>query len=156
MVTGKLAPFPTPTRGTLFEIMKITFIAVQNGGQTFYDSAFVDYGYYATVLELIKSINAAKFNPRTEKTGVTLPPSYYGMLYEKLSKILGYGGRHIKIRKSTESSYVADLFGITSIFVYCDIVQPQIVRDTSVPLLRTVLVSEKSGDLITKTFNNIL
>ena len=77
------------------------------------------------------------FNPRTEKTGVTLETSYYVMLFGKLS-ILDYGGRHIKIRKSTESTYVADLFGITSIFVYCDIVQPQIVGDTSVPLLRTV------------------
>ena len=50
---------------------------------------------------------------------------------------------------------MADLFGITSIFVYCDIVQPQIVGDTSVPLLRTIPVGEKSGALITKTFTNI-
>ena len=140
-----------------------------DGGRTFYNSAIVDYGYYATVPELIKAINAAMakeigsenkitftFNPRTEKTGVTLAPSYFVMLFGKLSAILGYGGRHIKIRKSTESTYVADLFGITFIFVYCDIVQPQIVGDISVPLLRTVPVSEKSGTLITKTFTNIL
>ena len=91
------------------------------------------------------------FNPRTEKTDVILAPSYYIMLYGRLSKILGYGGIHIKIRKSTESSYVVDLFGITSIFVYCDVVQPQ-----STPILKTVPVSQKSGKLITRTFTNIL
>ena len=142
--------------------MKITFITVRTEDKNFYNWAIVDYGYFATVPELIQSINAAMakeigsenkitftFNPRTEKTGVTLASSYYVMLFGKLSAILGYGGRHIKIRKSTESTYVADLFGITSIFVYCDIVQPQIVGDISVPLLRT-------GALITKTFTNIL
>ena len=61
----------------------------------------------------------------------------------------------IYIRKSSESSYVSDLHDIASIFVYCNIVQPQIVENTSVPLLRTIAVSGKSGDVITKTFNNI-
>ena len=97
------------------------------------------------------------FNPRTEKTDVILAPSYYVMLYGRLSKILGYGGIHIKIRKSTERSYVVDLFGITSIFVYCDIVQPQIVvQPQSAPIRKTVPVSQKSGKLITRTFTNIL
>ena len=69
--------------------------------------------------------------------------------------MLGFGGGDTKVRKSSESPYVSDLHDIASIFVYCNIVQPQIVGNASVPLLRTIAVSGKSGDLITKTFNNI-
>ena len=68
--------------------------------------------------------------------------------------MMGYG-EDIKIRKLSESPYVSDLHDIASIYVYCNIVQPQIVGNTSVPLLRTIAVSGKSGDVITKTFNNI-
>ena len=138
-----------------------------DGGQSFWYSAIVDYGYYASMTELIKSINTAmkeelgntnitfSFNPRTHKVSVTLATKYCVGLYGQLSKILGYGGEDVKVRKSKESPYEADLYGITSIYVYCNIVQPQIVGNTSVPLRRTIPVSGKSGDVITKTFTNI-
>ena len=140
-----------------------------DGGQSFWSSAIVDYGYYASMIELIKSINTAMkkelentnitfsyiFNPRTHKVSVTLATKHCVGHYGQLSKILGYGGGDVKVRKSKESPYVADLHGITSIYVYCNIVQPQIVGNTSVPLLRTIAVSGKSGDVITKTFTNI-
>ena len=138
-----------------------------DGGQSFWSSAIVDYGYYASMTELIKSINTAmhkelgntnitfSFNPRTHKVSVTLATKYCVGLYGQLSKILGYGGGDVKVRKSKKSPYVADLHGTTSIYVYCNIVQPQIVGNTSVRLLRTIPVSLKSGDVITKTFTNI-
>ena len=66
-----------------------------------------------------------------------------------------FGGEDTKLLKMTESPFVADLFGITAIYVYCDIVQPQIVGNTNVHLLRTISVSGKSSDVITKTFTNI-
>ena len=74
------------------------------------------------------------FNPRTEKIKTTLAPLHFVALYGKLSTILGYEGADVKIRKTKESPYVADLFGVTTIYVYCNIVQPQIVGNTSVPL----------------------
>ena len=137
------------------------------GGKSFWFSAIVDYGYYASMTELIKSINTAmkkelgntnitfSFNPRIHKVSVTLATKHCVGLYGQLSKILGFGGGDVKVRKSKESPYVAELHGITSIYVYCNIVQPQIVGNTSVPLLRTIPVSGKSGDVITKTFTNI-
>ena len=94
-------------------------------------------------------------NPRTHKVKVTMAKDHYIALYGQLSKMLGFGGGDIKVRKSSESPYVSDLHDIASIFAYCDIVQPQIVGNTSVPLLRTIAVSGKSGNIITKTFNNI-
>ena len=39
--------------------------------------------------------------------------------------------------------------------MYCNIVQPQIVRNTNVYLLQTIPVSGKLGDVIMKTFINI-
>ena len=77
-------------------------------------------------------------------------------LYGQLSRILGFGGGgDLKIRKTKESPYVAELHSITSIYIYCNIVQPQIVGNTMVPLLRTIPVTGNSGDVITKTFTNI-
>jgi hypothetical protein len=72
-----------------------------------------------------------------------------------LSLILGFGGKEVKIDKTGESPYVTDLSTITSIYTYCDIIQPQIVGDTSARLLRSIPVEGKYGDIITKTFTNI-
>ena len=95
------------------------------------------------------------FNPRTHKVKVTLAAKHYIALFGQMTKILGFGGDDLKILKSKESPYVAELHSITFIYVYCNIVQPQIVGNTMVPLLRTIPVSGNSGDVITKTFTNI-
>ena len=138
-----------------------------DGGQSFWSSAIVDYGYYTSMSELIKSINTAmekelgntnitfSLNPRTHKVNVTMAKKHYIALYGQLSKMLGFGGGDIKVRKSSESPYLSYLHDTASIFVYCNIVQPQIIGNASVPLLRTIAVSRKSGDVITETFNNI-
>ena len=87
---------------------------------------------------------------------MTLAANHYIALYGQMAKILGFGGGgNLKILKSKESPYVAELHSITSIYVYCNIVQGQIVGNTMVPLLRTIPVSGNSGDVITKTFTNI-
>ena len=65
------------------------------------------------------------FNPRTHKVKVTLAANHYIVLYGQMAKILGFGGGgDLKILKSKESPYVAELHSITSIYVYCNIVQP--------------------------------
>ena len=169
MASGKLActPFPILTPGTLYKSIRIIFTIRRMAEKPFWSSAIVDYGYYTSIPELIKSINAAmkkeltnnnitfSFNPRAHKVKVTLAAQHYIALLGQMAKILGFGGEDVKIQKSKESPYVAELQNITSIYVYCNIVQPQIVRNTMVPLLRTIPVSGNSGDVITKTFTNI-
>ena len=44
---------------------------------------------------------------------------------------------------------------VSTIYVYCDIVQPQIVGDTSAQLLKSISAEGKLGDIIAKTFTNI-
>ena len=95
------------------------------------------------------------FNPRTAKVKVYIKKEHGLAFFDKLSRMFGFGGEDTKLLKTTESPYVADLFGITAIYVYCNIVQPQIVGNTNVHLLRTIPVSGKSGDVITKIFTNI-
>ena len=84
--------------------------------------------------ELIESINGAmkkqlgntnitfSLNPQTHKVNVTMAKLHYITLYGQLSKILGFGGEDIKVRKSSESLRVSNLHDIASIFVYCNIV----------------------------------
>lgn len=52
--------------------------------------------------------------------------------------------------------YVMDLDrGLHTFFVYCDIVDYQLVGDANVPLLRAVSVSGKSGEVVVNSFDNI-
>ena len=77
-------------------------------------------------------------------------------LTEQMSITLGFGGNDMKIiTKTTESPYVADLTIVSTIYMYCDIVEPQIVGDTSAQLLKSIPVEGKFGDIIAKTFTNI-
>ena len=60
------------------------------------------------------------------------------------------------ITKTTISPRVADVnASIYTIFVYCDIIQAQLVGDTEVPLLQIVPVEGTHGDMVTKTYRNL-
>ena len=129
--------------------------------------AFVDYGYYETTNDLVKSVNAAlkrnigndnirlTYNVRTEKVTVHVKNSHQLGIMGRLSIMLGFGGEEVKIAKTTTSPYVADLNGTAMIYFYCDIVQPQVVGDTNAKLLKSVPVQGKTGEVVTKTFTNI-
>ena len=127
----------------------------------------MEYGHYETIQDLIKdlNVNLAKdsgtgnivfsFNALNGKVKVRLKNGYKMSLFKKLSFILGFGGEDIVIEKSSEAPYVADLQIIPTIYIYSNIVQPQIVGDTSAPLLKAIPVEGKYGDITTKTFTNI-
>ena len=73
-----------------------------------------------------------------------------------MSIILGFGGKYLEIiTKTTESPHVADFAAMSTIYVYCNIVQPQIVEDTNAQLLKSIPIEGTFGDIITKTFTNI-
>ena len=77
-------------------------------------------------------------------------------LFGRMSIILGFGDNDLKIiTKTTVSLYVTDLTVVSTIYVYCDIVEPQVVGDTSTQLLKSIPVEGKFGDVIAKTFTNI-
>ena len=54
------------------------------------------------------------------------------------------------------ADYVMDLDrGLHTFFVYCDIVEPQLVGDANVPLLRTIPVRGRNGEVMSHSFDNI-
>ena len=55
-----------------------------------------------------------------------------------------------------KGSRVSDLDqGFSSLYVYCNVVQPTVVGDTFVPLLRIVPVEGKTDHTVTRTYQNI-
>ena len=91
----------------------------------------------------------------TGKVTVQIKNGFQFAAMKPLSVILGFGGKDVMLKKTTESPYVADLTAVSTIYVYCDIVQPQIVGDTSAQLLKSIPAEGTFGDIITKTFTNI-
>ena len=131
-------------------------------------AAIVDYGHYTSVEELVKDINAAllatgdvndniklTYSAVTGKVTVQIKNNFQFYVAKPLSVTLGFGGKEPIIKKTTESPYAADLTVVSTIYVYCDIVDPQIVGDTSAQLLKSIPAQGKFGDVIAKTFTNI-
>ena len=111
--------------------------------------------HYTTVHEYITSIkesleeahvtdNEIKFELELNgKVTITLSPGYKVCLRRGQAIVLGFmkfeDSAEVKeIAKSETGSYVANLHRETNIYVYCDIVQPQIVGDKTVSLLAIV------------------
>jgi hypothetical protein len=152
-----------------------TWYNLQNEDSHIYSSAdgyifltsIVDYGYYETMNDLVKSVNAKlkkdnkndniklKYNARTDKVTVHLKNGHQLVVKGRFTIILGFGGKETKIIKTTVSPFASDLHGSMTIYVYCDIAEPQIVGDTNAKLIRSVPVEGKMGDVVTKTFTNI-
>ena len=54
------------------------------------------------------------------------------------------------------SDWVADVKkGLHSLYVYCPLVEPRMVGDAQVPLLRIVPVEGRDGEIITRVFDPI-
>ena len=113
--------------------------------------ATVDYSYYTSMEDLVKAVNAAlvasgdvndniklTYSALTGKVTVQINSNFQFALLKPLSIMLGFGGTVPVIKKTTESPYAADLTVASTMYVYCDIVEPQIVGDTSAQLLKSI------------------
>ena len=109
--------------------------------------------YYATIYKYIDSINESlkehvnndeiRFNIRNEKVTLTLSSGYKVHLRREQAIVLGFLNfddpeEVYEIEKTETGQYKANLHRETSIHVYCDIVQAQIVGDNTVPLVGIV------------------
>ncbi len=107
--------------------------------------------YYATVKEYVADVNASipevdkgkiTFTIYSGKVTVTLESGYAVHLRKEQAIILGFltfGDSDIvkKITVTKTGSHKANLQRETSVYVYCDIIEPQIVGNKTVPLLDT-------------------
>ena len=72
---------------------------------------------------------------------------------EKLQYMLGFDIARIKSYKM-QAKYVPDLkIGFYALYIYCSLVEPQIIGSVTAPLLRTVHVSGHHGDIVEKIFH---
>jgi hypothetical protein len=80
-------------------------------------------------------------------------PKYNILLSETLAYIMGF-----KFRVFTGKGFADHppdfRGGIDSLYVYCDLVEPQIVGDSMEPLLRILPVSGKYGDIVHRVFDS--
>ena len=125
-------------------------------------------GYYPSMKKLLKVIDHKAQNidgnenwltiiqdDVTHRVKIILKTNYEISLSPALQTILGFdktyyaAGMHI-------ADHVADLHqGFYSLYVYCPVVEPRMVGDAFVPLLREIAVEGNLGDVITKTFEKI-
>ena len=124
-----------------------------------------DYGYYEDAGKFIEKANKImkldknlkggvqfKENNLTKKITVEIKSGYS---MTRVSRILGFGSSTPVFKKTTVSPYIADMSVLSPIYVYCDIVEPQVVGNVSAQLLRSIPVQGKFGDIISETFVNI-
>ena len=132
----------------------------------FYGLSF-EYGHYTAMKDLLKAINTAlvatgevgdniklTYSTFTKKVSFQIKNKYELALYRPVSVIMGFGNEEPIIEKTTTAPYMADLTVVSTIYLYCDIVEPQIVGDVNAQLLQIIPVEGTFGDTITKTFIN--
>lgn len=92
------------------------------------------------------------YNPLNRRVVVQLKENLELIISEQIAYMLGFKQR---ILNQTENlaSYPPDMRGgIDSLYIYCDLVQPQIVGNVLVPLLRILPVSGTYGNIVHQVF----
>ena len=143
------------------------WIYVRRVKSGFWNAEIIPEGFYSDVNTLVKNINQAiakqgvehsinlSFDNLSGKVTVEIKNGVELYFKDDIAVILGFDMDMI-FDKTTQSSRVADInAGLYSFYVYCDIVEAQLVGDSEVPLLRIVPVEGQHGEMVTKTFQNL-
>jgi len=124
--------------------------------------------HFSSISHLIDELNSCltpltsvhfSFSESQNRTRISLKANTRLQISEKLSYTLGFAGKTkfhsiAAVQKVSETS--PDLTsGSYSMFIYSDIVQPQIVGSELVPLLRIVNLDGKENQPVTVSFPNL-
>ncbi|GBN39472.1 hypothetical protein AVEN_51774-1, partial [Araneus ventricosus] len=118
-------------------------------------------GFYETVPDILKGIALEefrdkitfKFNESTKRVQIKVKGKARVILHDGLSQMLGFDpteivSNHPNVETVVESPLVADTCAhYRVLFLYTDIVEPQIVGDVFAPLLRIVNVTGSDGEM---------
>ena len=152
---------------------KIRFEHMKDG-RVVSERIHIPHGYYTNIEELTDRINTS-FIVFGVKNGITqMPQLRVDKLTRKINihisngmriifspgigNILGYNEREDNVFHRTKSvitlhnTYNTEV-NCQSLFVYCDILEHVIVGDTKAPLLRSISVSGKHGDIVRETYD---
>ena len=142
-----------------------------NTGTGIVKKAKIPYGYYETPSDIIKWMHYQDFkntisiiyNKPNRKVKLSITSGAKITLSQGLAESLGFApGDYANeeeptrenILKVFEGTNVADPnYDLKLLYIYSDIIEPQIVGHTVAPLLRVITVKGKDGDMIHETFD---
>ena len=145
---------------------EITFTHFPSNALTSY-TVHVPPGYYSSIDELLRrmekefrTVAGTSRNPVTldydeitKKITVENDDCHFA-IGSKFQRILGFETDEIFDGKTTATLPV-DMDPLHSIYVYCDLVEPRVVGDKLTPLLRVVPVTGTTGEMVTRSYENV-
>jgi hypothetical protein len=124
-------------------------------------------GYYSSAKRIIKTIDGKKhrtelknkcdmgFSEINLKINMKVKKDCQVIISPLLQSMLGFR-QAIFSAGEYVSDWVADVKkGLNSLYVYCPLVEPRMVGDAQVPLLRIVPLEGRDGEMITRVFDPI-
>ncbi|GFV88856.1 uncharacterized protein TNCV_4609011 [Trichonephila clavipes] len=115
----------------------------------------IPQGFYETIPDILDGMYLEDFknkiefhyHPIVKRVKIKTKEHAKVFLHKGFSKLLGFEPGEIKGK--VESSYIADPnASFPLIYVYSDLVEPQIVGDVQAPLLKIVKVEGKDGEVV--------
>ena len=102
--------------------------------------------YYPTIVSLIKKIKdvlpsnvTITFDSVEERTRVRVSDGYSVHFGSDIARLLGFpSNKRIKSKNKVSPYHATPSGGLSTVYVYTDIIKPQIVGETTTPLLRIV------------------
>ena len=129
-------------------------------------NVFLADGYYDSPETLVNTLNGEKpgrvqfsYNSVTQKVCAHMKNNTKFTLYGDLIDILGFGksfttGENRSVALPANS--IVDLRrGFESLYVYSSLVEPRIVGDKIVPLLRIVPITGRNGEMVRTRFDHV-
>ena len=128
-------------------------------------NVYLDDGYYDSPETLVEALNIDKpsrvkfsYDSVTQKVHTHLKRQTKFRLYGDLSDILGFNNITSDADHSITlpANSVVDLRrGFESLYVYSSMVEPRVVGDKIVPLLRIVPITGRHGGMVTTRFDHV-
>ena len=128
-------------------------------------NVYLDDGYYDSPETLVEAINLDNvsrvkfsYDSVTQKVRAHLESQTKFRLYGDLSDILGFNNMTSDADHSITlpANSVVDLRrGFESLYVYSSMVEPRVVGDKIVPLLRMVPITGQHGEMVTTRFEHV-
>ena len=124
-------------------------------------------GYYSNVIDILEYLWGAKgmvshgdmfrisMDNIDQRVTLTITSGLRLQLSPMLSKLLGFESTHFSEGKHVGRNMADVRQGFYSIYVYCPLVEPQMVGDSRVPLVRIVPIQGTPGHVTSKEFQPI-
>ena len=94
------------------------------------------------------------YNPTSKRISFALQDKARVSISGRLARQLGFNSENITIKSNMECPNPVNLnWGLDTLYIYCNIVDSQLVGDTLAPLLRAINIQGAPGDTVYKSFN---